>query len=64
MAFEIALRTIGAITCLVITVLCGWSTYKVAKDAKSPSHAIGAVVGFCMTVAAAIAIAACAFYNI
>ena len=64
MIFEIALRTIGATACVVIAVLCGRATYELGKNWESPAGAFGALVAFGLTVAAGIAAAACAFYNI
>jgi hypothetical protein len=64
MAFEIALRTIWAITFLVVAALCGWGTYVLAKDGDMPSYIFGSFVAFCLTVAALCAAAACMFYNV
>ena len=64
MMFEIALRIIGVVVCVVIGIVCGWAAYVLATDKESgPGAVFAALVAFGMSVAALVCAAACAFHG-
>ncbi len=62
MMFEISLRIIGVVVCLIIGIVCGWAGYSLATDKEYGTGTVfTALDAFGMCVAALVCAAACAF---